>query len=475
MATGTFNPQNKDTICALSTPPGSGAIAVIRISGENALKVCTRIFRPSNIKTDITMVPGYTLHLGHITDGDDIIDQVVAGIFKAPNSYTGEDLVEFSCHGSEYIQQKILEILIDRGARMARAGEFTLRAFMNGKYDLSQAEAVADLIAAGSKVSHDMALSQMRGEFSKKINHLRQELVELAALLELELDFSGEDVEFANRDKLLMTLSNTLEEVEILVKSFAFGNVLRKGVPVAITGKPNVGKSTLLNAILNEDRAIVSEIPGTTRDTVEDIIVIDGVAFRFIDTAGLRTASDKVENLGIERTYEKIRQSKIILYVFDVSESDCNEVRDSLEEFRNYIDSLPEEMSKDKIFIPIANKTDLLVEAPRHFSDMVEMECIFVSAKRKENISLILEKLGELVKAEAVADTAIVTNTRHYEALVRAQESLEKARTGLKEGLTTDLVATDLRGALHYLGEITGEVTTNEILGTIFSRFCIGK
>ncbi|MBN1337761.1 MAG: tRNA uridine-5-carboxymethylaminomethyl(34) synthesis GTPase MnmE [Bacteroidales bacterium] len=475
MGTGTFNPQNKDTICALSTATGSGAIAVIRLSGESALDICRQVFTPSNPETEISGVPGYTLHLGYIRDGKEVIDQVVAGVFRAPNSYTGEDLVEFSCHGSAYIQQKIPELLIHKGARMAKPGEFTLRAFLNGKYDLSQAEAVADLIAAGSRVSHDMALRQMRGEFSKKINHLRQELVDLASLLELELDFSEEDVEFASRQRLQETLDKTITEVNGLVKSFAFGNVLRKGVPVAITGKPNVGKSTLLNALLNEDRAIVSEIPGTTRDTIEDILVIDGVAFRFIDTAGLRTATDKVENLGIERTYEKIRQASVILYVFDVTASDSGEVKASLAEFREYLGSLPEEAGKDRIFIPVANKTDLLVEAPRHFGELVEMECIFVSAKRKENISLILEKLSGLVKADAVTDMAIVTNIRHHEALTRALESLEKANQGIREGLPADLVAADLRGALHYLGEITGEITTHEILGNIFSRFCIGK
>lgn len=470
-----FISDKKATICALATPPGSSAISVIRISGPKTFEVCNNIFKPRNIKIKISNVKSHTIHLGDILGKSGVIDEVLVSIFREPNSYTGEDSIEISCHGSEYIQHRIIELLIDKGIRMAKPGEFTFRAFLNGKFDLSQAEGVADLIASHSKASHDLALNQMRGNYSDKIKDLRGQLVNFASLIELELDFSEEDVEFANRDDLKKLLKTINKEISSLIKSFSIGNVLKKGIPVAIVGQPNVGKSTLLNVILNEERAIVSEIPGTTRDTIEDTIVISGVSFRFIDTAGLRDSDDTLESIGIERTYEQIDKAKIILYVFDVSKTNCDDIEVTLSEFKEHIHQLPEGISKDKKFILIANKTDMLVEAPKGFKGMVEKECIFVSAKRKENINLIAESLSKYVESEKVSDTAIVSNTRHYEALVKTLESVESTEKGFTEGIPSDLIAIDIRKAIHHLGEITGEITTNEILGNIFSKFCIGK
>jgi tRNA modification GTPase len=475
MNTAAFVSNNKDTICALATPTGISALGIIRVSGKQAIEVCEKIFEPKNKTTLLSKVESHTIHFGLINNGNEILDEVLVSVFKEPNSYTGEDSVEISCHGSEYIEQKIIELLINNGLRLAQPGEFTLRAFMNGKFDLSQAEAVADLIASHSKSSHDLALNQMRGNFSGKIKDLRKQLLDFASLIELELDFSEEDVEFANRDefkKLLFVLST---EIESLIKSFSIGNVLKKGIPVAIIGQPNVGKSTLLNAILNEDRAIVSEIPGTTRDTIEDTLIIKGISFRFIDTAGLRDSTNEIESIGIERTYEKIDQAKIILYVFDVSLTGCTEIGAAMEEFREHIGQLPEGLLKDKKFILIANKTDLLIESPKGFKSLVEMECIFVSAKRKENINLILDTLSQYVETEKISENTIVSNTRHYEALLKTSIALEKIKNGFEQNVSSDLIATDIRQAIYHLGEITGEITTNEILENIFSKFCIGK
>jgi tRNA modification GTPase len=464
-----------DTICALATPPGLSAIAVIRVSGKESFQVCEQIFEPVNKKIKLSKTDTHTIHLGMIKNNDEFLDEVLVSIFREPHSYTGENAVEISCHGSEYIQQKIIELLIGKGLRLAKPGEFTLRAFLNGKFDLSQAEAVADLIASHSRTSHDLAINQMRGTFSDKIKDLRKQLMDFASLIELELDFSEEDVEFANREefnKLLRTLST---EVGSLIKSFSIGNVLKKGIPVAIIGQPNVGKSTLLNAILNEERAIVSEVPGTTRDTVEDMLVINGISFRFIDTAGLRESGDEIESIGIERTHQKIDQAKIILYVFDVSITGYSETGKALDELREHIRQLPEDISKNKKFILIANKTDLLFEAPEGFKSMVEMECLFVSAKRKENINLILDTLSSYVENEKISDNTIVSNTRHYEALLKTSQSLANIKNGFEQKIPSDLIAIDVRQAIYHLGEITGEITNNEILENIFSKFCIGK
>lgn len=458
-----------DTICALATPAGTAAIALIRVAGPDAFQITDRIFKPAKASLKINKALTHTLHFGLIKDGDEVVDEVLVSVFKSPNSYSGEDAVEISCHGSPYIQQRIIELLINHGARLARHGEYTMRAFLNGKFDLSQAEAVADLIASNSKSSHDLALEQMRGGFSEKISELRSELVNFASLIELELDFSEEDVEFADRQKILDLLKKLKTEIDNLLHSFKVGNVLKNGIPVAIIGKPNVGKSTLLNTILQEEKAIVSEIPGTTRDSIEDTIIIDGVAFRFIDTAGLRASDDKVESIGIERTMEKIQQAKIVLFVFDVATCDIEQVKEVLDEHRHLIED------PTKRVILVGNKIDQLVEIPKGFKDLVELETIFISAKRKENINLISDSLLKSVNKDQISDNTIVSNARHYEALSKSLHAIEDVEEGFRQQIPSDLIAIDIRRALHHLGEITGEITTDEILGNIFSNFCIGK
>lgn len=461
--------QSEDTICAIATAAGTGAIAVLRISGEKSFEVLQKVFHPYS-QTDIHQLPSHQVILGQIKEEDKPLDEVLVTKFIKPNSYTGEDLAEISCHGSWFIQQEILRVLIDKGCRMASPGEFTLRAFLNGKMDLSQAEAVADLIASNSFTSHTLAFRQMRGHFSERIQQLRSQLLDFASLIELELDFSEEDVEFANRDKLTQLLSTIKKELSQLIKSFSLGNVLKNGIPVAIIGEPNVGKSTLLNAIFNEEKAIVSEIPGTTRDAIEDVIVIDGVSFRFVDTAGLRQSTDTIETIGIERTYEKIKQAAIILYVFDASTTTQDQINETIAEFRKTIDE------KDKTLVLIANKIDMLEEIPHNFKSLVEMETIFVSAKRKENISMINETLLRSVSTGVEeANQSIVASSRHYQALRETLKALELVSNGVTDGLSGDLLSSDLRAALHHLGTITGEITNDELLGNIFGRFCIGK
>ncbi len=462
---------NTDTICALSTPAGVSAIAVIRISGKKSIKICEKIFKPADKKIKLSKVRPNSIHLGSICTKDKMIDEVLVSIFKAPMSYTGEDLAEISCHGSAYIQQKIIELLINNGARPAKPGEFTLRAFLNNKFDLSQAEAVADLIASNSKASHELAINQMRGVFSDNIKKLRQKLVNFTSLIELELDFSQEDVEFADRKKFTALLSDIKKETIRLIDSFSLGNVLKHGIPVTIIGRPNVGKSTLLNAILNEDKAIVSDIPGTTRDIIEDTISINGISFRFIDTAGLKeSGSDRIENIGIEKTYEKINQASIILYVFDISENTFEEVIKELNDLKKHLND------KSKKFIIIANKTDLIYETPKKFNTLVALETIFISAKRKKNINLISDSLMNYVASQKPNESnVIISNSRHYESLTKVRESIENVEQGIKKGISSDLLTTDIRKAIHYLGEITGEITTSEILDNIFSNFCIGK
>ncbi len=461
---------NYDTICAPGTPPGTGAIALIRVSGADAVKITGKIFRLVKKGKSLSSIPARIIHRGQIFHNKKPIDEVVVTVFKAPNSYTGEDIVEISCHGSQYIQERIMQLLSENGARIARPGEFTLRAFLNGKLDLSQAEAVADLVASTSENSHRLAYKQMRGHFSWRIEELRRQLVDFASLIELELDFSEEDVEFASREKLVKLLSKIEKELKELIDSFAIGNVIKKGIPIAITGKTNVGKSTLLNAIFNEEKAIVSETPGTTRDAIEDTIIIDGIAFRFIDTAGLRDPDDKIESLGVEKTYQKIDQASIILYLFDASETTINEINETIEEFMHVIDD------KSKKMILIANKIDLLMEIPKNFRNLVDLETIFVSAKRKENINLITDRLQETFRKELPAgEDVIVSNTRHHQALKKTLQLVKTVRKGINKKLSGDLVSTDLRAALYHLGTITGEVTTEDILDNIFSKFCIGK
>lgn len=461
--------DTSDTICALATAPGSAAIAVIRISGDAAFKITDEIFRPAEKNLKICDAPGHTIHFGSVVDGEELIDDVLVSVFRAPRSYTGQDTVEISCHGSPYIQKKILEMLIDRGIRLAKPGEFTLRAFLNGKFDLSQAEAVADLIASNSKSAHDLAMDQMRGGFSAKIKELRKELVGFASLMELELDFAEEDVEFADRTQLLALLEKIRTEISTLLRSFHMGNVLKQGIPVAIIGRPNVGKSTLLNTLLQEEKAIVSEIPGTTRDAIEDTIIIDGITFRFIDTAGLRDTDEPIETIGINRTHEKIREARIILFVFDVANCTIEQVKEIIEELRHLLSD------PGKRVILVGNKIDLLVEIPKGFKDLIEMETIFISAKRKENINLISDSLLKSVDRDMLADGTIITNTRHYEALSNALKSVEAVHDALLNNISTDLAASDLRQALYHLGTITGEITNDEILDHIFRNFCIGK
>jgi len=462
--------DHKDTICAPATAPGNAAIAVIRVSGREAFSIAERIFIPRKKGLKIMEAPSHLMIFGDVKDAGNTVDEVLLTKFIAPRSYTGDDMVEISCHGSPYIQQQILKLCLDLGARMARPGEFTMRAFMNGRMDLSQAEAVADLIASNSSASHQIAFRQMRGHFSDRIRELRGRLLEFAALIELELDFSEEDVEFADRARLIELLDQIESELAGLQESFTLGNVLKSGIPVAIIGKPNVGKSTLLNAILNEERAIVSDIPGTTRDAIEDTINIRGVAFRFIDTAGLRESRDVIESVGIERTYEKIRQAAIILYMFDISETSIEEITDTIEDFHERLGDT------SKRLILIANKIDLMEEIPHHFRELVEWETLFVSAKRKENIHLISDSLLQSVDLAAQEENqSIVTNSRHYEALANTGKAIAAARQGIANGISGDLLAIDLRSALHYLGTITGEVTSDEILGEIFGKFCIGK
>lgn len=462
--------SNNETICALASPMGSGAIATIRLSGILSLNIAEQIFVPYNKKLKIKEAKSHSIHYGLIMDGSLQIDDVLLSIFRSPNSYTGEDSVEISCHGSTYIQQRILELIINCGARAATAGEFTFRAFMNGKFDLSQAEAVADLIASNSSASHQLAIDQMRGGFSTKIKELRQKFVDFASLLELELDFGEEDVEFADRKDLHDLIIQIEKELKRLIESFKQGNVLKHGIPVAIIGKPNVGKSTLLNALLNEEKAIVSPIPGTTRDVIEDTITIDGISFRFIDTAGLRdSTSDSIESIGIERTKEKITQAKIVLYVFDITQTSIEDLNDLLTEYKAIIEN------ENRRMILVANKIDQLVEIPHGFTNFIDLETIFISAKRKENINEISDILLKNVNTENLSDNTIISNIRHYDSLSKVLKGIEKIKEEFLLNTPTDLIGIDIREALYYLGEITGEVTTDEILGNIFGKFCIGK
>ncbi len=467
--------KDNSTIAAISTAPGMGAIAVIRLSGKDSIKICDRIFQAPNSKK-LTGQPANTLHFGLLKDGNDIIDEVIVSIFKAPHSYTGEDVVEISCHGSNYIQQKILETLVMKGARLARPGEFTLRAFLNGKIDLSQAEAVADLISSTSKAIHKVAINQMRGGFNREIKKLREQLLHFVSLIELELDFSEEDVEFADRKELKNLVTGIEQLIKKLLNSFSYGNAIKNGIPVAIAGKTNTGKSTLLNLLLKEDKAIVSEIAGTTRDFIEDTITIDGINFRFIDTAGLRHTSDTIEKIGIERTYRKIEQAEIVLLVVDATEppeSAISSIHQIMKDIRK---------KKEKLVV-ILNKIDCcLPEEINSFIKIVKNnlgdkgKLVAMSAKQGENLGELEGVLKELVHAENIEkNEVIITNVRHYEALGKSHAAIMRVIEGLNNRISSDLIAQDIREALHYLGEITGEITTNEILGNIFKNFCIGK
>jgi len=460
--------MKKDNICALATASGRGAIAIIRVSGPDAIVLCDSLFQSKKKEKRLSDQASHTVHLGTFFNDGHLIDEVLVSVFKGPNSYTGENVVEISCHGSTFIQQQIIQVLINKGCRTAEPGEFTFRAFMNGKMDLSQAEAVADLISSSNEKSHHLALSQMRGGFSNEIKALREELIKFASLIELELDFSTEDVEFADRVQLQELLNRLKQVLRKLIDSFALGNVLKNGIPVAIVGEPNVGKSTLLNALLNEDRAIVSPVAGTTRDTVEDEIIIEGMSFRFIDTAGIRDTQDQIESIGIEKTFEKINQAKVVLYLFDASTSTFERVSKELEKL--------EADTKGKQLIAIANKVDRgdATQIESTFGGIDNI--LFISAKQKAKVERLKVLLTEKVKQGLLSnDDVIVSNSRHYEALSQALNHVVQVQEGLESGISGDLLAMDIRQSLFHLGEITGEITTDDLLDSIFRDFCIGK
>jgi tRNA modification GTPase len=455
---------HQDTIVALATPSGAGAIAIIRLSGKEAITIAAEVFNSISGK-ELLKQKSHTVHLGNIVDGSRIIDQVLATIFKNPNSYTGENVVEFSCHGSSYIQQEIIQLLLRKGCRMATAGEFTLQAFLNGKMDLSQAEAVADLIASDSKASHQLAIQQMRGGFSTEIEELRIQLLNFASLIELELDFSEEDVEFANREEFQKLIKKITSLLKKLIDSFATGNVLKNGIPVAIVGRPNSGKSTLLNSLLNEERAIVSNIAGTTRDTIEDEITIGGIRFRFIDTAGLRETTDEIEKIGVERALEKLEKSSIYIYLFDSTEMSVMEVKKELDSFTTN--------SKQLI---VANKIDKASKEELSAINNSDLPFLTISAKSKDSLDVLSNSLLNIAGIEALdSNQLMVTNSRHYDVLIKSLEEISKVQEGIDNHLTGDLLAIDLRQALYFLGEITGKVSNDDLLGNIFANFCIGK
>ena len=451
-----------DTIVALATPPGIGAIGVIRLSGTKAISICNQYFHAK----DLSKQTSHTIHYGYIKDGDNIVDEVMVSVFKAPKSFTTENAIEIACHGSQYIQQQILQLLIRKGARLAQPGEFTMRAFLNGRIDLTQAEAVADLIASESAASHDLAIKQMRGGFSSEIEKLRQQLLNFASLIELELDFAEEDVEFADRTEFTNLINQISHVLKRLIDSFALGNVLKNGIPIAIVGEPNVGKSTLLNVLLNEEKAIVSHIAGTTRDAIEDEINIEGIAYRFIDTAGIRTTEDYVENIGITKTYSTIEKAQLVLQLIDASNIDT--LQENITDLENKYPS--------KKILTIVNKADLLNEDQIIKLKNNYINLIVLSAKNKIGIEKLTNTLTHLVNKGALSNNeTIVSNSRHFEALNNAYSSIKEVQKGIENNISTDLFAIDIRQALFHLGEITGEVTTEDLLGNIFANFCIGK
>jgi tRNA modification GTPase len=452
--------HQEETIVALATPNGIGAIGVIRLSGPDAIKIINSVFKGKNLEQQ----DSHTIHFGTIRDGENIIDEVLVSLFIAPKSYTKENVVEISCHGSKYIIDRIIKLLIKQGARLAKAGEFTLRAFLNGGLDLSQAEDVSDLFASNSKASHQLAMQQMRGGFSNELKALREQLIHFASMIELELDFGEEDVEFANRDDLRRLILLLHKNISHLIRSFDLGNVIKNGVPVVIAGKPNVGKSTLLNALLNEERAIVSEIAGTTRDTVEDEINIKGINFRFIDTAGIRETQDIIEAKGVERTFEKIKSSAIVFYLFDAKETNEEELDQILTDLKTVINQ------NNSTLIVIANKVDI---HPLKNSNHTILQ---ISAKEKINLQLLEDALLDAVNLNLLnSDEVIISNIRHLEALQKTEEALNRVLDGIDNPVTSDFLALDIKQALHYLGEIVGIVTTDDLLDNIFSKFCIGK
>lgn len=455
----------EDTIIAISTAPGAGAIAVIRLSGPEAIELTDQFFHGKKLAN----AKSHTLHFGLIKDGEIVVDEVVIGVFKAPHSYTTEDIIEISCHGSSYIQQKILQLFLKAGARLANPGEFTMRAFLNGRMDLSQAEAVADLIAAESAASHRIAMEQLKGGFSHELSKLREELIHFASMIELELDFGEEDVEFADRPQLIALIQKILDTINRMIRSFELGNVIKNGINTVIAGRPNAGKSTLLNAMLNEERAIVSEIPGTTRDTIEEILNIEGILFRLIDTAGIREAQDQIEAIGVQKTFEKAKLASILVYVFDVVSVSPEEVKLDLEKLNHPIERT----------IVIANKMDLNpYTLPEKFAgDHLPIEHIITaSAINQMNVPYLKKRLYELVTKEGFSPgNIIISNTRHLEALNAAAANLNQALANLHNKTTGDFIAMDIRQSLHHIGTITGDIGVEDLLDNIFSKFCIGK
>ncbi|RMG31026.1 MAG: tRNA uridine-5-carboxymethylaminomethyl(34) synthesis GTPase MnmE [Bacteroidetes bacterium] len=461
---------HEDTIAAISTPPGQGALGMVRVSGPQAIEVVNRIFHPK----DLSQVPGHSLHYGQIVQGEEVLDEVVVGVFRAPRSFTREDVVEISCHGSSYILQQCLQLLLEAGARPARPGEFSLRAYLHGALDLAQAEAVADLIASSSAAAHRLAMDQLRGGISRELSQLRSQLLDFTSLIELELDFSEEDVEFADRSQLLQLVSEIDRRLQGLIRSFQYGNALKEGVPTVIMGKPNAGKSTLLNALLQDERAIVSDIPGTTRDVIEDRIVIAGIEFRLQDTAGLRETADVIEAEGVSRTLALAQRASLLLYLFDLT-------TETPQAAYQYVRSL--ELPPQAQVLLLGNKLDQL-SPPLPHAAQLQFEGIagvhFLSAKTGQGLDALRQALVEAVQAfsgpgEAPPGQAIISNIRHLDALKKAHQALQDVQQGLQAGLTGDLLTIDIRTALHYIGEITGEITTDEVLGNIFGKFCIGK
>lgn len=452
-----------DTIVALSTPAGKGAIAVIRLSGPDAISLTDKIFSGKKLSEQ----PSHTLHYGTIRDAGRVLDEVVVSLFKAPHSYTKENVVEISCHGSDYIVAQIIRLTLKFGARLAQAGEFTKRAFLNGQFDLAQAEAVADLIASDSRLSHEVAIKQMRGGFSQEIKNLRAQLIHFASMIELELDFSEEDVEFADRKALQNLIYNIQHLIRDLLKSFEFGNVIKHGVPVVIVGKPNAGKSTLLNVLLHEEKAIVSDVAGTTRDFIEDEIAIEGISFRFIDTAGLRETTDKVESMGVERTLKKVEEASLVIYLFDIATTTPTELAQEIKALS---------LTENQQLLAVANKIDT-VSAPdlKNFENIADTMAI--AAASQVGMEALKQKLLEKVRGNQLdtSDQTIVTNLRHYENLRQTYTALDDVLTGVETGISSDFLAADIRRALYALGQITGEITTDDLLENIFSKFCIGK
>ena len=455
-----INPITNDTICALSTGSSSGAIAVVRVSGKDALILVSSIF-----SKDLTAVSSHTAHFGTIKDDEVLLDEVLVTVLLEGKSFTGENTVEISCHGSAYIKTLLIQLLIKKGCRLAEPGEFTMRAFLNGKMDLSQAEAIADLIASDSKKVHQIALNQMRGGYSDQISDLRQRLMDFASLIELELDFAEEDVEFANRNELNELVEELIHKLNKLTTSFKFGNAIKNGVKTVIAGRPNAGKSTLLNALLNEERAIVSEVAGTTRDAIEEELNIEGIKFRFIDTAGIREASDEIERIGVERTFKEVSRSSVLLYVFDSVELAPTQVIEDVQKLNK----------KDLSIILVANKIDKLKESIELSKYQLGFPVIQLSAKDQNGLNELKSKLTQVVSGNLNESDTIVVNARHFEAFSKALTDMYQVKQALQDQISGDLLAMDIRSAIRHLASITGEITNDDLLGNIFANFCIGK